>query len=134
MAEKLSIKSKHCGKENFFEQPYAYHAGFGERGFLYDETGTLTLTWSAYDPAFEEMFPQRQPYALTEEERSQFEEKLVPAPSGSRWLFCNPARCVHCGEPICSPMMQHIYYVVYPGSIDSDQDGKMRLCDYLKIA
>src|SRR5688572_30028089 len=102
-AEKLTVKCKGCGRDNVFDQPYAYHAGFSDQGFLYDDAGTLTLVWSMFDPVFEEMFPERVPWTLVESDRRRFEERLRPAPSGGRWRFINPARCLHCAEPISGP-------------------------------
>jgi len=40
-----------CGFDNSFDQPYPFHAGFSNAGFLYNEAGNLTLVWSSFDPA-----------------------------------------------------------------------------------
>ena len=48
---------RYCGKENLFDQPYYYHAGFADQGFLYNDAGTLTLVWSVSDPALQRLFP-----------------------------------------------------------------------------
>jgi hypothetical protein len=48
------------------------------------------------------------------------EERLAPAPDGSRWLFSNPARCLQCGYPISGPITDTIYYLRYDGSLDRD--------------
>jgi len=45
----MVIKYNSCGYENGFVQPYPYHAGFGNQGFLYNDAGNMTLVWSIYD-------------------------------------------------------------------------------------
>ena len=42
------VPCTHCGASNVFNQPYAYHAGFGDQGFLYSESGTCTLVWNSH--------------------------------------------------------------------------------------
>jgi hypothetical protein len=119
-AVKTIIPCKVCGKDNVFDQPYRYHAGFSNLGFLYNESGDLTFVWASYDPLMRRLFPGKPPWALDSTEQQTFEGLLKPAPSGGHWKFTNPARCLHCAGPISPPMMQDIYYVLYPGSISAD--------------
>ena len=114
------IKCAACGHANIFNQPYPYHAGFGDQGFLYDDAGTLTLTWSCYDPAFRALIGSGSPWSLTLAEQQKLEEALRPAPSGHRWRFSNPARCLACASPISDSIERTIYYLVYDGSIHTD--------------
>jgi hypothetical protein len=130
----LIITCKHCGKEIVFDQPYPYHAGFADQGFLYNEAGTLTLVWSIFDPAFNELFPNQTAWALSPLKRRRFEKMLLPAPDGGCWRFKNPARCLYCGKGISKPMLRSIHYLVYPGSILTDQDQQFRLTEYFKAA
>jgi len=109
-----------CGKDTVFDQPYPFHAGFSDQGFLYNDAGDLTFIWGVYDPLMKELFPEKCPWAFDEQEQQAFEQLLQPAPSGGRWRFSNPARCPTCREPIRPPMLKDIYYLVYPGSIDAD--------------
>jgi hypothetical protein len=132
--EKLSIKCKHCGKDILFDQPYAYHAGFADQGFLYNDAGTLTLVWSVLDPALDKLFLGQSTWALSLLNRWRFEKMLLPAPEGGRWRFCNPARCIHCAKPISKPMLHSIHYLIYPGSVMTDQGNQFRLGEYLKAA
>jgi hypothetical protein len=132
--EKFSVKCKHCGKDVLFEQPYAYHAGFADQGFLYTDSGTLTLVWSVFDPVFGTMFPDQMPWVLNLPNRLRFEKMLLPAPDGSRWRFRNPARCIYCAKPISGPMLHSIYYLIYPGSIVTDQGKEFRLIEHIKPA
>lgn len=120
------IKCASCGYANIFNQPYPYHAGFGDQGFLYDDAGTLTLTWSCFDPAFEAMVGRKSPWAMAREDQQKLEEAFLPAPSGGRWRFSNPARCVKCGSPISDPIDRTIYYLLYDGSIQTDDMQKRR--------
>jgi len=109
-----------CGFGNVFHQPYPYHAGYGNQGFLYNETGNRTLTWSWHDPDYVAIAGQKPPWALTEAERRELEDRLSPAPDGTRWLFRNPARCLQCGQPISLPIAETVYYLRYDGSVDRD--------------
>jgi hypothetical protein len=127
----LSLKCKHCGKDNVFDQPYVYHAGFSDQGFLYNDAGTSTLVWSMFDPVFEELFPGETPWTLVKSNRLRFEKMLKLSPSGGRWRFCNPARCNTCAKPISKPMLKAIHYLVYPGSIVTDKGYQLRLSKYL---
>jgi hypothetical protein len=132
-AEVLTIDCKQCGQKNRFDQPYPYHAGFTDQGFLYDDAGTLTLVWSMLDPVLNELFPDQPLWTLSLLNRRRFEKLLVPAPSGGRWRFRNPARCIHCGKPISDPMLRSVHYLLYPGSIRTDRDREFKLKDYLTI-
>jgi hypothetical protein len=129
--ELFSIKCKRCGKNNIFDQPYPYHAGFADQGFLYNDAGNLTLIWSVLDPVFEEIFPDQTLWTMSLLNRWRFEKMLLPAPFGGRWRFRNPARCIKCAKPISSPMLRSIHYLVFPGSIKTDQDKQFRLKEYL---
>jgi hypothetical protein len=114
----MEVPCSACGRRIEFAQPYAYHAGFGDSGFLYDEAGTCTLVWSSYDPAYENLVGKCHPWMLSAEQRTLVEEALGPALSGGRWLFANPPRCTFCGRPIGDPIITgNIYYFVYPGSV-----------------
>jgi len=66
------------------------------------------------------MAGKNHPWALTTEQQAIFEDALQPAPSGGRWKFINSARCVACAIPICGPITKTIYYLRYPGSIETD--------------
>ena len=99
------IKCGSCGHANIFNQPYPYHAGFSDQGFLYNDAGHLTLTWSCYDPAFERIVGGKNPWTLTLAEQQKVEDALLPAPSGGRWRFSNPARCLNCSSEISGPII-----------------------------
>ena len=122
----MVVTCKACGVSTAFQQPHAYHAGFGDQGFLYNDAGTLTLVWSSFDPAFEAIVGQRHPWTLTPELQAVFEGRLAPAPVGGRWRFSNPARCPHCRAELSGPMTQTIYYLVYEGSfvLNDSKAGK----------
>jgi DNA-directed RNA polymerase subunit RPC12/RpoP len=118
---KLKLRCSACGKETAFEQPYAYHAGFSDQAFLYDDAGTSALVFSAYDEEFSSVFGHLMPWtAHDEEKKKRFEAMLPLSPSGGRWRFSNPARCPHCGSKISGPMGETIYYLLYPGSVVVD--------------
>ena len=122
----MDITCKACGAVTHFRQPYAYHAGFANQGFLYNEAGNLTLVWSSFDAAYGGIVGNHHPWALTEEQRRKLESRLSLAPAGGRWLFNNPACCPSCHSPISGPMTETIYYLSYPGSLILDEGPNRR--------
>ena len=109
-----------CQAVNVFKQPYPYHAGFGNEGFLYNDAGTLTLVWGSYDAAYQAIVGQRHPWDLTTSLQVALEERLLPAPIGGSWRFSNPPRCRFCGHAIGQPIGENIYFLLYDGSIDAE--------------
>jgi hypothetical protein len=108
-----------CGYDNIFYQPYPYHSGFSNEGFLYNDAGNLTLTWSSYDPAFTALVGNKHPWTLGLDEKHKLESALSVAPDGDCWKFANPARWLGCGSPISGPVGDTIYYLLYEGSIQT---------------
>jgi len=130
----VTISCSFCGHKNVFKQPHPFHAGFGNQGFLYNDAGNLTLTWSSFDPAYEAIAPRQHPWVLNTEQQARFENALCDAPSGGRWRFANPARCLNCAEQISGPITETIYYLRYPGSIETDSiPGEHRLKDFVRL-
>ena len=107
-----------CGHENVFHQPYPYHAGLSNQGFLYNESGDRTLIWSSFDRDYQAIAGQKQPWTLDPVDQERLEERLLLAPDGTRWLFRNPARCLNCGHPISEPMTATAFYLRYDDSVD----------------
>ena len=99
----IVVTCPECGFDNVFQQPYPYHAGLANQGFLYNEAGNCTLTWSSFDPDYVAIAGQKHPWALNEPERHELENRLSPAPDGTRWLFRNPARCWSAPIPYPDP-------------------------------
>lgn len=122
----MQVRCPSCGHSNQFEQPYAYHAGFGDQAFVYNDAGNCTLVWTIYDPLYEALLSKhqpQQPWALTSAAQCELEERLPASPRGDRWRFGNPARCTNCRSPISGAMTDDsavntsIYYLLYPDSI-----------------
>ena len=116
----LNVRCPQCGHVHAFRQPYPYHAGFGNQGFLYNEDGDLTLVWESYDPAYVRIVGSVHPWALNDEQRKKFENWLPLAPHGGRWLFRNAARCTACKVEWSAPITSDIYFVEYDGSVRAD--------------
>jgi hypothetical protein len=114
----MIIHCASCGFDNAFEQPYPYHAGFADVGFLYNVEGNRTLVWSIVDPALVRLVGKDLPWSFTRGLQRRLEQALAPSPTGSAWLFSNPARCGRCSRRIGQPMMKDIHYLVFPGSVD----------------
>jgi hypothetical protein len=112
----VMVRCDSCGVETTFDQPYVFHAGLGNVGFLYDDAGTSTLVWSTFDAAYVDLVGPCHPWALSESAQQVLEAALAPTPTGGRWRFGNPARCPSCGQRVRGPMTQDIHYLVFPGS------------------
>lgn len=117
LPKRLELTCQHCRKQVIFDQPYPYHAGFSDQGFLYNDEGNLTLVWSSYDTKWTSIAGTRQPWYIDDEARKKMEVVLPAAPTGGRWRFSNSARCPHCRGKISGPMGETIYYLLYPGSV-----------------
>lgn len=118
---KVVIVCGNCECENNFDQPYLYHAGFGNQGFLYNDEGNLTLIWDSYDKTYSKLFPKTHPWMLTTEQRKRLEDMLLPASTGGKWRFENVARCLNCGKKIMDSMLNNIYYLQYDGSVNTEK-------------
>jgi len=117
----LVVTCAECRFDNVFNQPYRYHAGFANQGFLYNEVGNRTLIWSSFDSDYEDIVGKNHPWMLGPEARKKLEEALQPDPNGGgKWLFTNPPRCLKCKHPIDEPIGNNIYYLVYDGSLGLD--------------
>jgi len=115
------VECSACHHLNYFDQPYEYHAGFSNVGFLYDDRGTRTLVWSSFDPAYRKIVGDVHPWSLSAVQQLALESALKPAPDGGSWRFENPARCTRCHQAIKGSIATDIYYLRYPGSIDLDR-------------
>lgn len=86
------------------------HAGFSERGFLYNDDGDFVISWDAWDPTYVELVGEFTfPWLLTLEQQARIERQLHPAPIGGNFLFRNPARCLSCKHPLSPPLPDCIY-------------------------
>jgi uncharacterized protein len=116
----IVVTCPECGHDNVFRQPYPYHAGLADQGFLYSEKGHCTLSWSSFDPDYVGIAGRQHPWMLSPADRERLEARLSPAPDGTRWLFRNPARCLRCGHPISGPISETICYLRYDRAEDRD--------------
>jgi hypothetical protein len=128
----IVIECRRCGQVHSFDQPYPYHAGFADQGFLYNDAGNLTLVRSCFHPACEAVVGRWNPWCLTANQQQSLEARLLSAPVGGSFRFGNPARCIHCGSPISGPVTDSIHYLVYPNSLVAGHGpGNMELGRYL---
>mgnify|MGYP000400859922 CR=1 FL=1 len=117
----MEVRCPSCGAANVFEQPYPFHAGVGDQGFLYNDAGNCTLVWSLYDGVYDALLARHlpaDPWGLSPAAQREFEAMLPPSPHGDRWRFGNPPRCGGCRAALSAPMgADSITYLVYPGSV-----------------
>lgn len=72
-----------------------FHAGFSNEGFLYAATGSLVLTWDAYDPGYLGVI-DKHPWMLSPEEQAAVEAAIKPGIRGEPYRFANQPRCPTC--------------------------------------
>lgn len=117
----MELECPKCGGTNIFAQPYAYHGGFGDQAFLYNDAGDCTLVWSILDPLYEALLARhspKEPWGLTTGAKRELERLLPESPLGDAWRFRNPPRCKHCRGALTPPMgPKNIHYLLYPGSV-----------------
>jgi hypothetical protein len=122
MSNTLIIRCAGCGLGNQFPQPWLYHAGHADQGFLYNDAGNLTLVWSSFDPAWEALVGPKHPWTLSPDSWARVEDALAPAPTGGMWRSSNPPRCRFCSAPIERAIAEGaISYVAFPGSLLLDE-------------
>lgn len=114
----MNVLCKSCEFVNKFKQKHLYHAGFSNLGFLYNDEGNLTLTWDSYDPDYQRVVGKTHPWGLSNEQQGRLEVLLKPAPFGGNWSFKNVPRCSKCHEPIGQSIIETIYYLVFPNSLE----------------
>ncbi len=86
------------------------HAGFSERGFLYNDHGDFVISWDAWDPKYVELVGEFTfPWKLNLEQQARIERQLLPAPIGGEFRFSNPARCRSCKQPLLPPLPDCVY-------------------------
>jgi hypothetical protein len=106
-----------CGKRLVFCTWSGEHSRFLDFGFLYNDAGTSTLVWAAFDPAYQALFGQEMPWDLSPEQQTAFEARLKPAPAGGSWRFSNYPRCPHCKAAVSRPMTKDDPCLIYEGSL-----------------
>ena len=118
----MTLTCPGCHKVLRLRQPYPYHAGFGEEGFLYCDRDATVLTFSEFDRGFQRIIPNKVPWGLTPEDRSRVEQSLKSCPCGGRFLFKNSAKCPHCGTVLRRGITKDIYYIVLGKSLKASRN------------
>ena len=108
----MEIECGSCGGTSVLDQPYPYHSGFADQGFLYCDACPAVVTFSTWDPDFGAM-RLGNPWNLRPDERSRVEAALKPCRTCGKGRFrfgLNP-RCPRCNESL--PGWEgSIYYLI----------------------
>lgn len=119
--EELICKS--CGKK--INVKARYHTGFNNTGFLYCNKDSTVITFSSYDPIYQQLAGDVHPWAIVErndrDKMELIEKSLIDCPCGGKFYFDNPLRCPNCGEEISEPMAKNIYFFVIGREIDGEK-------------
>ena len=98
------------------------NAGFGDSGYLYNDSGRNVFRWDANDPAYREIVGNQTfyPWLISRQQKNDFENRLKPLPDGSRFRFSNFARCGGCAQTIASPLPNSSWLMLYDRTIWTD--------------
>lgn len=105
------------------EQPYQYHAGFNNRGVLYCDTCSGTLTFSSYNPYYVEIVGDKHPWSLTKREKQKVEEHLMPCPCDGRYRFDALPRCPFCNCSLSALLLDDMHYIEVGDVVDADKEN-----------
>ncbi len=112
-----------CRSEMVLTQPYPYHAGFGDEGFLYCEDCPAVLTFSSFDPAYVDLVREVHPWMLDTAQQSKVENGLKRCRCGSKFLFRSKPRCPSCGAPLRGSLPEDVHYLILGERIDGQRES-----------
>ncbi len=112
-----------CGVVTKIPQKYAYHAGFSNRGFLYNDSRPSILKFSPYDSKYVATVGDKHPWALNEEEKDKVEKALKPDPSGGHFRFNAYPRCPECNAELPEILPDNVHFIEIGDVIDGDIEG-----------
>lgn len=105
------------------EQPYQYHAGFNNRGVLYCEACSGTLTFSSYNPSYVEIVGDTHPWSLTKKEKQKVEDHLAPCSCGGQYRFDAPPKCPLCNCNLSALLIDDMHYIEVGDVVDADKEN-----------
>jgi len=119
----MDLLCPHCRGVLHLPQPYPYHAGFSNEGFLYCDTDATVLTFSSYNPHYRAIVGDVHPWMLDPTQRLSIEDHLLPCPCGGRFLFAVEPRCPLCGASLSPALPGPGYFVVIERRLDGDRES-----------
>ncbi len=98
------------------------HAGFGDSGYMYSDSGRHVFRWDANDPAYLEIVGDETfyPWLLSHQQKDDFERRIKPLSDGTRFRFSNFARCGDCNQTIAPPLPRSSWLVFFDRTIWTD--------------
>jgi hypothetical protein len=119
----MDICCKTCGVATKIPQPYAFHAGFSNRGFLYNDSRAAIIEFSPYNLKYVAAVGDKHPWALNAEEKSKVEKALKPDPAGGKFRFDAHPRCPACNAELPDLLPDDVHFVEIGDVIDGDVDN-----------
>ncbi len=122
----------HCKKAIIIKQPFPYHSGFSDQGYLYCNRCPNILVFSIYDEFYTKLCNEKQPWGLMLEEQKFVEDNLYPCPCGCSFKFSAKPRCPHCLKeipeitPLSGAETRSIYYVIV-GDLINGEDKNVQI-------
>lgn len=119
----------YCRNAVVLKQPFPYHSGFSDQGYLYCDRCPNVVLFSIYDKFYTELCYEKAPWGLSLEQEQLVEENLCPCPCGGSFKFSAKPRCPHCLKeipeitPLSGTEKRSIYYVII-GDLINGEDKK----------
>lgn len=115
-----------CQKDIELAQPYLFHAAFIQRGFLYCDRCSHTLTIESGDPSYSKLVRSRHPWTLSYREKRRVEAHLKPCECGGKFAFDIPPRCPRCQATWGSLVPDRLQFYEVGKVFDPSRDGLWR--------
>jgi len=116
----MDINCPECHNTFSVPRKYAYHAGFGNVGFLYCEACPNLVVFSSFDPRYTRIAGEVHPWMLNFIKKWKVEGALMPCPCGGRFRFAAKPRCPLCNEPVPAILPDAIHFIETGERFDGD--------------
>ena len=118
----MEISCPGCGRTIILKQPYQYHAGFSDRGFLYCDSCSGLVTFSTYNPFYVRLVGEKHPWSLNQDEKQKVEDHLQPCCGGAgHYRFDAPPRCPYCNCSLSELLIDKMHYIEIGDVVDADK-------------
>lgn len=105
------------------KQEYQYHAGFNDRGVLYCDACSGTLTFSSYNPSYVSIVGDKHPWMLTKKEKQRVEDHLILCTCGGHYRFDAPPRCPLDNCSLAALLLDDMHYIEIGNVVDADKEN-----------
>jgi hypothetical protein len=120
----MDIDCPKCHRTFHTNQEYAYHAGFGNVGFLYCDSCPNLVVFGSFDPDYRKIVGRKvHPWVLGPFKRWRVERRLKPCSCGGHFRFGAKPRCPLCNQAIPSILPDAIHFIETGKRFDGDTEA-----------